>query len=311
VLHFCIIVAMKGMREWFEFSALWLVLKAGGVLPRSAARAVGAVTARILFALNPRLRRVAEQNLRFAFPEWNESQRNETISRMVTQLGWMAAEFAQFPNYSRERMASIVQLEGHEHFLTAHARGQGVLFLTGHIGAWELSSFAHARYGYPLSFLARAVENSRVNKLVNYYRSLAGNVPIEKNRAARETLRALAQGGTVGVLADQNTLPDEGVFVDFFGIPACTTSGIARIALRTGAAVVPGYALWDHDAQIYRLRFEPEVPLSKTGDEERNILENTARFSKILEEVIRTHPEQWVWIHKRWNTRPPGEKSLY
>lgn len=230
---------------------------------------------------------------------------------MVVQLGWMAGEFSQFPKYSRTNISSIVSLEGHENFLAARANGKGVLILTGHIGAWELSPYAHALYGYPLSFLARAVENSKVDELVNRYRGLAGNEPIEKNRAAREMLRILGRGETIGILADQNTLPEEGVFVDFFGVPACTTSGLARIALRTGAAVVPGYVLWDDPSAIYRLCFEPSVQLARSGDEEQDVLENTARFAKVIERVIREHPDQWVWVHKRWKTRPPGEKPLY
>lgn len=299
------------MRAWVEYVALWIVLKAAGASPRNAARTVGALSARVLFAALPRLRRIADSNLRIAFPQWSDKQRSATIKRMVTQLGWMAGEFSQLPKYSKANIGSVVRIEGHENFLAAHARGKGVLFLTGHIGAWELSSFAHALYGYPLSFLARAVENSKVDALVNRYRSLSGNVPIEKNRAARGMLRALTDGGTIGVLADQNTLPEEGVFVDFFAVPACTTSGIARLALRTGAAVVPGYVVWDYDARIYRLCFEPAVDLVRSGDEERDVLENTAKFTKVIEEIIRKHPEQWVWVHKRWKTRPPGERPLY
>lgn len=302
---------MRRIRGWLEYSALWIVLKLAGLLPRSAARRVGAWCAGVLFALQPRLRRTAEFNLALAFPDWSPAQRRETVARMVKQLGWMAGEFSQLPRYSRANISDIVKLEGHENFLAARAKGKGVLILTGHIGAWELSPFAHALYGHPLSFLARAVENSKVDQLVNYYRGMSGNEPIEKNRAARETLRILGRGGTIGILADQNTLPEEGVFVDFFGTSACATSGLARLALRTGAAVVPGYVVWDYDARIYRLCFEPAVDLLRSGDEERDVLENTARFAKVIERVVRKHPEQWVWVHKRWKTRPPGERSLY
>lgn len=288
-----------------------MVLKIAGLLPRGAARRVGSWCAHFLFALQPNLKRTAEFNLALAFPEWTQAQRRETVQKMVTQLGWMAGEFSQFPKYSRANISTIVKLEGHENFLAARANGKGVLILTGHIGAWELSPYAHALYGYPLSFLARAVENSKVDQLVNRYRGLAGNEPIEKNRAAREMLRVLGRSGTIGILADQNTLAEEGVFVDFFGIPACTTSGLARIALRTGAPVVPGYVLWDELEGVYRLCFEPKVDLVRSGDEERDVLENTARFAKVIERVIREHPEQWVWVHKRWKTRPPGESPLY
>jgi len=115
----------------------------------------------------------------------------------------------------------------------------------------------------------------------------------------------------VGILADQNTMPDEGVFVDFFGTSACTTTGIARVALHTDAAVVPGYALWDENQRKYRLRFEPAVELVRTGDTEKDVTANTQRFAKVIEEIIRKHPEQWVWVHARWKNRPKGEASIY
>jgi len=180
-----------------------------------------------------------------------------------------------------------------------------------------LAPFAQARFGHPLSFLAREVENARVDALVNSCRTLSGNKPIEKNQSARAVLRVLGDGGTVGILADQNTILEEGVFVDFFGIPACTTTGIARMALHTGAAVVPGYILWDAEIGKYRLRFDAALKLSRTGSDsgkdysEADVFENTARFTKVIEEIVRKNPEQWVWVHKRWKTRPVGEKSIY
>jgi len=159
--------------------------------------------------------------------------------------------------------------------------------------------------------MARPLDNTRLDALVNRYRSLSGNQPIFKNESARIMLKVLKDAGTVGILADQNTMPGEGVFVDFFGVPACTTTGIARVALHTDAAVVPGYAVWDEGLQKYRLRFEPPLELIRTGDAERDILENTRRFAKVAEEIIRKYPEQWVWVHARWKTRPKGEAPLY
>jgi KDO2-lipid IV(A) lauroyltransferase len=124
-------------------------------------------------------------------------------------------------------------------------------------------------------------------------------------------LKILKGAGTVGILADQNTMPVEGVFVDFFGKAACTTTGIARVALHTDAAVVPGYAYWDERIRKYRLRFEPAVELVRTGDTERDVFVNTQKFAKVIEQIIRKHPEQWVWVHARWKTRPKGEAELY
>jgi KDO2-lipid IV(A) lauroyltransferase len=299
------------MKEWLEYVAVWMILKLLGALPRGLARSAAAAVASVMYAMFPKLRRTAQFNLRLAFPEWDASRRNEVIHGLVHNLGWMAAEFARFPKCRRDNIENTVILDGHENFLNGQRRGKGVLYLTGHIGAWELSSFAHALYGFPLHYMARPLDNQRVDALVNRYRGLSGNQPIFKNESARALLKILKEGGTVGILADQNTMPEEGVFVDFFGKSACTTTGIARVALHTEAAVVPGYAFWDDNIGKYRLRFEPAVELVRTGDTERDVFVNTQKFAKVIEGIIRKHPEQWVWLHARWKTRPKGEPDLY
>jgi Kdo2-lipid IVA lauroyltransferase/acyltransferase len=299
------------MREWIEYAGAWLGIKALGLLPRSAARFVGASFAAIAYQLRTPLQRAAIFNLRIAFPDWTDAQRKQTIRRMIQQVGWMAGEFSQFPKYTRERIERIVVIEGAENFEQARRRGKGVLFLTGHMSAWELAPYAHALYGHSLHFLVRPVANQRVDSLINKYRCLSGNQPIEKNRSARAILKVLGAGGTVGILSDHNTQPDESVFVDFFGVPASTTSGLARIALRTDAAVVPGFLSWDYERKIYRLGFEPAIELSRTGDEEVDVRENTARFTRAIENYVRAHPDQWLWVHKRWKTRQPGEPPIY
>jgi KDO2-lipid IV(A) lauroyltransferase len=299
------------MKEWIEYAAVWLILKGLGLLPRPLARGFSAGVARLLYALLPKLQKTAEVNLRIAFPDWNDAQRKAVIRGMIRNLGWMAAEFARLPKLTKENIDQVVILDGHENFLEGHRRSKGVLYLTGHIGAWELSSFAHALYGYPLHYMARRIDNKRIDALVNGYRCLSGDRPIFKNESARVMLKVLKEAGTVGILADQNTMPEEAVFVDFFGKRASTTTGIARVALHTDAAVVPGYSIWDAAIRKYRLRFEPPVALIRTGDSERDVVENTQRFTKVIEDIIRKYPDQWVWIHGRWNTQPKGEPPLY
>src|SRR5258708_9937302 len=223
----------------------------------------------------------------------------------------MGAEFAHFPRWTREDVEEIVVLDGHENFLAGRDRGKGVIFLTGHMGAWEVSSFAHALYGFPLHFMARHLDNRRVGELVNKYRCLSGNKPIFKNESARAMLKILRESGTIGILADQYTVREEGIFVDFFGTPACTTTRVARVALHTDAAVGPGHAWWDEDIRKYRLRFEPPVELVRTGDADADVRSNTEKFTRIIEEFARAHPDQWLWVHARWKTRPPGAKPLY
>jgi Kdo2-lipid IVA lauroyltransferase/acyltransferase len=299
------------MREWMEYAVAWTAVKALGLLPRPAARFMGARIAAIAYLLRPPLRRTALFNLQLAFPNSSEAERRRIVRGMVRQIGWLAGEFSQFPKHTRQNIERVVMLDGQENFDAGQRRGKGVLFLTGHFSAWELMSFSHAQYGYPLHFLVRPQANARVDGLINQYRCLSGNLPIDKNRSARAILKVLGEGGTVGILADINSILQEGVFVNFFGIPACTTSGLARIALRTDTAVVPVFLIWDEDLRKYRLRFEAAVELTRTGDEEADVLENTARFTRILEDQIRKHPDQWMWVHKRWKTRPPGEKPIY
>jgi len=297
--------------ERMQYAVAWTFVKLLGILPRSVARAIAAGATRLLLGLMPKLRMTAEFNLRLAFPGWTDAQRRGVLKRMTRNLGWMAVEFARFPRYTKENIEKTVILDGHENFLAGQSRGKGVIYLTGHIGAWELSSFAHALYGFPLHYMARPLDNQPLDELVNAYRGLSGNTPIYKNEAARVMLKVLKESGTVGILADQNTMLSEGVFVDFFGTPACTTTGIARVALHTDAAVVPGYAYWDENLRKYRLRFEPPVELVRTNDLERDVATNTQKFAKVIEEIIRNYPDQWVWIHARWKNRPKGEAPLY
>ena len=300
------------MVDWLVYVAALAGLKLMGLLPRSAARSLGGSIATAAFFVHPYFRRAAMFNLQLAFPQWSEAKRRETVRGMTRQVGWMVGEFSQLPKYDRAAIEQVVAIDGFEFFEAARRRGKGVLFLTGHMSAWELAPFAQARYGNPLHFLVRPLANERVDRLINGYRGLAGNQPIEKNRSARAILRTLSDGGTVGILADHNTaLLEEAVFVDFFGIPASTTSGLARLALRTDAAVVPGFLAWDAKLEKYRLGFEPVIKLSRTGDEERDVRENTQRFTSVIENYVRAHPDQWLWVHKRWKTRPLGQPAIY
>ena len=299
------------MRERLEYASVLILLKFLGLLPRSIARGAGVCIARCLFAVRPRLREAADFNLRLAFPELPAPARREILQRMVRHLGWMVAEFARFPRYTRKNIEEAIILDGFENFATAERRGKGVLFLTGHMGAWELKPFAHALYNTPLHFLVRPIDNPRVDEMVNHYRCLSGNRPIRKNESARAVLRVLRQGGVVGVLADQNAIPSEAVFVDFFGVPAATTSGIARLARRTEAAVVPVYSYWDSQIGKYRLRYEPALDLTATDDEESDIRSYSVRFNQVIEDYVRRFPDQWLWVHRRWKTRPPHEAAIY
>ena len=299
------------MRTRIEYALAWCLVKAIGALPRPLARAVGIALGQTIYLLHGKLRRVGMRNLALAFPEKSVGERRKIVRHVFTSLGHQFAEVCLFPRYTRENVNRTVTYDGYENFDRASQRGKGVLFLTGHVGGWELSAFAHSLYGHPLHFVMRPLDNPWLDALVRRYRTMHGNTPILKDDPARELLRAMKAGTTVGILMDTNMTPPEGVFVDFFGIPACTASGLARIALRTDAAVVPGFTIWDPILRRYRLRFDPAVPLIRTGNNESDIVANTAQFTKVIEEVVRRYPDQWLWVHRRWKTRPPGQPPLY
>jgi Kdo2-lipid IVA lauroyltransferase/acyltransferase len=297
-------------RDHIEYLAAAGILRFLGVLPRWLACGVCEILALGSYYLWPRLRAVGLFNLKLAFPEWPESARRRVLVRTFRNLGRMLADFASFPRLNRNNIERLIVYDGFEHYAQARDQGRGVIFLTGHFGNWELSSFAHSLYGYPLNFTVREMDNPRLDALITKYRTLSGGRPVEKNDFARRALQALKQGEAVGVLMDTNMLPAEGIFVDLLGRPACTTTAPARLARKTDAALVLGLAIWDSTLGRYRLRFEP-VPWIAHEDAEEEIRLNTAHFTKLLESYIRRYPDQWLWVHRRWKTRPEGEVPLY
>jgi len=244
-------------------------------------------------------------------PELDYDQQRAILKGVCDSLGRLLGEFSQFPKITRENISDLVVYDGFENYKRAAEQGRGVLLLTGHVGAWELCAFAQGVYGHPLSFLVRPLDNPLLNRMISHYRELSGNRTIDKNRAVKPVLETLRRGEDIGLLIDANTLRDQGVFCDFFGLPACSTTGLAVFALRTDTPVVPGFLIWDEQLKKHRLRFEPEIPLIRTGDFKEEVQINTARYTKAIEECARRYPQQWLWIHKRWHTRPEGEPDLY
>jgi KDO2-lipid IV(A) lauroyltransferase len=299
------------MRYRLEYALAWLIIRSIGSLPRPMARAAGIALGQLVYAVHGKLRRVGMRNLRLAFPDNSEGERRKILRGEFTSLGRQLAEVCLFPRYTKENVSNIVVYDGFENFERAHNRGKGVLYLTAHLGGWELSAFAHSLYGHPLHVVMRGMDNPYLDRMVQQYRTMHGNSAVDKDNFVRGLLSAMKAGETVGILMDTNMTPPQGVFVDFFGIPACTASGLARIALRTDAAVVPGFTVWDSSLRKYRLRFEPALHLVRTGDDEADIVANTALFTKVIEEYVRRYPDQWLWVHRRWKTRPEGEKPLY
>jgi KDO2-lipid IV(A) lauroyltransferase len=299
------------MRQRLEYALAWLIVKTIGALPRPIARTVAIILAWKIYFLHVRLRRVGMRNLELAFPEKTHRERVRILRGVFTSLGRQLAEICLFPKYTRENVGDVVVYDGFENFEQALARGKGVLFLTAHIGGWELSAFAHSLYGHPLKVVMRSLDNPYLDRLTRQYRTAHGNEMLDKDEFGRALLAAMKAGETVGILMDTNMTPPQGVFVDFFGIQACTASGLAKIALHTDAAVVPGFTFWDAKLKKYRLRFDPALTLLRSGNDAMDVVANTALFTKVIEDYVRRDPDQWLWVHRRWKTRPEGQAGLY
>jgi KDO2-lipid IV(A) lauroyltransferase len=293
------------LRNAGEYCLATAVLKSLQYAPLPLANALAGGYVRLLDRAIPRLRRVGARNLAMAMPSLAPERHNEIIDGVFRSIARILVSFAKFPSIRRETLDRWIRLEGGEHFETALRAGRGVLFATAHLGNWELSAFAHALMVAPMNVLVRPLDNPWIDALVERRRGLSGNRPIGKKDFARSILKALAANQAVGILIDQNEALDSGIFVDFFGLKACASPGFARFAAHSGAVVLPGFALWNQQERRYVLRFYP--PVTMTGDAGVD----TQSLHAILEGVIREFPDQWLWIHRRWKTRPPGEASPY
>jgi Kdo2-lipid IVA lauroyltransferase/acyltransferase len=292
----------SALRNRIEYGLALAALKSLEITPRPIADRLARGYTRLLDVAIPRLRRSAERNLAFALPHEDPRRMIDGVFRSIARL---LVTFARFPSIGRDNIAQWVRCEGAEHYERAMREGRGVLFATAHLGNWELSAFAHALITGPMHVVVRALDNPLIDALVERRRTASGNWVISKTDSARTILRALKRNQAVGILADQNAAPENGVFVDFFGAPACAGTGFAKLAAVSGAAVIPGFALWSDEERRYILRFYPPVPM--TGDAARD----TQALQSKLEEVIRAYPDQWLWIHRRWKTRPDGEPGFY
>lgn len=299
------------MREYLEYGLVRTVAGCLGRMPRGLARPGARGLAVAVYACFGRLRRVGERNLAMALPDLSPKARRKILRRVYLHLGWQLVEFCRMSRYTAENTREWMRTEGLDHYLAAQARGKGVLIITGHLGAWELSAFYHSLMGHPMGMIVRNLDNRPLDAYVNGIRSMHGNFTISKDDFGRGLLKAVRAGKTVGILMDTNMTPPQGEFVKFFGIDACTGTGLAHLARQTGAAVLPGFMLWEPGEQKYVLRFGPEVEMPRTEDKAADILEGTRRATAVIEAWIRRYPDQWLWIHRRWKTRPAGEPGLY
>ncbi len=293
------------LRNWIEYAVARAVLASLAWTPRPIAEVLARFYARLLDLAAPRLRRTAMRNLALALPELSPEERRRIADGVFRSVARLMVSFARFPRLDQKNISEWIRYDGLEHYRQALRRGRGVLFAAAHLGNWELSAFAHGLLSGPMDVVVRPLDNPLLDRLVERRRSLSGNRILEKKGVARAVLKALRANRAVGILIDQNAGLEEGVFVDFFGVPACAGSAFARLAARSQAAVIPGFALWSEAERRYILRFYP--PVEMTGD----VTADTQRLHRHLESVIRQYPDQWLWFHRRWKTRPPGEPPLY
>jgi KDO2-lipid IV(A) lauroyltransferase len=305
----------SAIRNAVEYSAALLVLKTLEWAPLPLAHGLARGYTRLLDRALPRLRRVAYRNLSLALPELGAARHREIVDGVFRSIARVLVTFAKFPairrdsvrrhNLQRHNLQRWIRCEGAEYVEEALRQGRGVLFATAHFGNWELSAYAYALAAAPMHVVVRPLDNPWIDALVERRRGLSGNRMIGNRDYARSILKALAANEAVGILVDQNSAADAGVFVDFFGVKACAGTGFAKLAAHSGAAVIPGFAVWEEAERRYVLRFRP--PVAITGDAARD----TQLVQSELEEVIRQYPDQWLWIHRRWKTRPAGEGELY
>jgi len=296
-----------------EYAVARTLLSALGMLPRRRAIALGVTVGRLGYRVLGRLRKTGLRNLEIAFPDMPETERRRLLRASYESLGRLLGEFSQLTRATPESLRQIIEYDevGLAHLRAAERNKRGVIFLTGHLGVWELHSFGWSALEYPLSFLVRPLDNPRIEEMIEAVRTRFGNRAIDKQSAARQALRVLREGGTLGILSDLNTQTREGVFVPFFGKLACTTAGIATLALKTDAVVIPTCAVWNRERGRYFFHGDPPVELVRTGDHQKDIEINTANFAAAVERMVRLYPDQWLWIHKRWKTRPDGEPDVY
>ena len=286
------------MTRSLEFAAVRIVATVVSLLPMRAVRRCGAALGRLAYALDAAHRRIALENLAAAFPSRPERERRMLARAMFAHFGSLLLELLKFGTYTPDQMHAAIDVEGEERARQAYQHERGVLFFTGHFGYWEIQAIVEPLHGHPISVLARPLDNARLNEMLERIRTRTGNSVIYRQGAVRKILRELAANHGVALLIDQHLHTPDAVYVDFFRRPAATTSALAALALRTGAPVIPVFAL-PLPRGRYRLVYEHpgDPPQADTPDAVR---EFTQRCTDVLEMYVRRHPELWLWMHRRW-----------
>lgn len=301
---------LKSRLEYVAFRVFVAIVSS---LPRPLALRLGAAVGQLLYHVALPLRRIALINLAIAFPEKSLAERHLILAASCRNLGRVAVEFCHLPRLRAESVDRYVHVADRSVWKETLrlAEERGAVIVTGHFGNWEFLAYAHGLLGHPVTIVHKAMRNRWVDAAVMQVRKGAGTRSIAKRAAAREALRTLRNHGLLVIPTDQNQRGHEGVFVDLYGVPACTNPGAARLARHTGAAILPVFLVREGESDRHRLEILPEIEPRDTGDPERDVVSTTQACSDVVADMIRRYPEQWIWFHKRWRTRRKGEANIY
>jgi len=292
----------KQRRFELEARAAGLVERAIAPLPRRFALALGRALGRVWSDADARHARIAAGNLRMAFPQWDEARVWRTARGVYEHFGATLLDLLWLGRREASEIMALVDVEGREHVAAALQGETGLLMLTGHFGNWELAGLAHGAVFGSIGVIARPLDNPALDQQLCAFRAKTGNTVIYKQRALQQVLRFLREKKSVAVLIDQN-VGEGGVFVDFFGRRASTTTVAAALSLKTGAPIVPGFAELLPNGR-YRFSYGPAIQFEPTGDRQADILRLTQLATSVIEAQVRARPEQWLWLHRRWKTQP-------
>jgi KDO2-lipid IV(A) lauroyltransferase len=300
---------MTKFRHYIEFGIIQIIRGVLFVLPRSGVRWVGRRMGDLFHNLDKRHRELVISNLDLAYGDELDKEEKQRIARGVYHhFATMLMELIRPRKASMEYLEKISTTEGWENMEKAYAMDRGVLVLTAHFGVWELMGVAHGYKGRPLYVVARVLDNPMLNKLLHKYRTQSGNVVLYKANAVKAILGVLKMGEAAAVLIDQNVNPNRGIFVDFFGVPASTTTVVSALAAKTGAPIVPAFSLPDGEGG-WKFIYEKPLVFDDGDKSKERIAEITQKCTDIIESYIRKQPEKWLWLHRRWKTRPPEEEG--
>jgi KDO2-lipid IV(A) lauroyltransferase len=276
-------------------------------LPRRLVLALGRRLGRFWGALDQRHLKIAADNLRQAFPDWDEERVQRTARGVYAHFGTILFDILWMEGRTREELLAVTDVEGLEAARAAVASGRGVVCPTGHFGNWEFQGVVSPLLVGPFSVVARPLDNPELDRRLVGLRTSTGNAVIYKKRALSQILQTIRGGGVVAIVIDQNVQAKDGIFVDFFGRPACTTTVAAAVALKTGCVIVPVHCVLGQDGR-YRMIYGPEVE-REGGRGPEEVAALTQRLTLIIEGWVREHPEQWLWLHRRWKTQPPAPSA--